>query len=375
MAQPATTAPTLFDLIAREWQRPAAAVAARFNADDTAVAFAGSDGSLTIVPTADAETPTTRLRVSADSGLMTIRPRRKPVDAPVTTAPLSDGPPPVAAYRRSGFVVGGGDGRPYHVTPLGTATPFEARLGGPVTAVGGCDGGARVACAADGEIALFAGDDTAAPRRLAQEAAATALAFSPDGRRLAAAHAHGVTVWRLADDAARERIIAFAGGPRAVVWSHDGSWLACPLAQGGYRLECLADGTGTTVEGYPTPVHDVVFSRAGDAVATSGAFRVAAWSMADLPRDGQPSGALRTGQPGLVVVERVAAHPSRDLLAVGYADGLVVVARIGHRDELMVRAGGGAVTALRWSADGHHLAVASADGSTAIASFPPALFK
>ena len=88
------------------------------------------------------------------------------------------------------------------------------------------------------------------------------------------------------------------------------------------------------------------------------------------------AGALQTGRPGLVVVERVAAHPARDLIAVGYANGQVAVMQLGQRDELLVRQeDGGAVTALDWSADGEHLALGTADGLAAVVSFPPHLFK
>ena len=77
-----------------------------------------------------------------------------------------------------------------------------------------------------------------------------------------------------------------------------------------------------------------------------------------------------------MVVERVAAHPSRDLIAAGYANGQVGVMRLGQRDELLVRQdGGGAVTALAWSPDGEHLALGTADGLAAVVSFPPHLFK
>ena len=59
----------------------------------------------------------------------------------------------------------------------------------------------------------------------------------------------------------------------------------------------------------------------------------------------------------------MAAHPARDLIAVGYANGQVGVMRLGRRDELLVRQdGAAAVTALAWSADGEHLALGTADG-------------
>jgi hypothetical protein len=98
--------------------------------------------------------------------------------------------------------------------------------------------------------------------------------------------------------------------------------------------------------------------------------------MARPPLGGDTEGALQTGRPGLVVVDTVAAHPRRDLLAVGYANGMVNLVQIGRRDELVVLAdGGGAVTALAWSDDGEQLAIGAADGSAALVGFPPQMFK
>lgn len=71
----------------------------------------------------------------------------------------------------------------------------------------------------------------------------------------------------------------------------------------------------------------------------------------------------------------MAAHPARGLVAAGLANGQVLIAEIGGRDELLLRQGGEAVTALAFSPDGRHLAIGDAGGTLAIATFPPQLFK
>lgn len=69
-------------------------------------------------------------------------------------------------------------------------------------------------------------------------------------------------------------------------------------------------------------------------------------------------------------------HPRRDLCAVSYGTGLVMLCRIGHADEMLVREGtGAAVTAMAWSDDGAHLAIGGADGGLSIATFPKNMFK
>lgn len=375
MDQATLAPPSLFELLARQWRRPAPIAASSFNTDQTAVAFASTDGSLAIAAMADPEPPERRVRVSTETGRATIRHRDQPVRPAVVVGPFDDRAPPVAPHRRASFAVGGHDGRVLAITPRGQIAPFAARLGERAAAIDHHAPSGLTACAAAGEVLIFTDDDTAHPQRLEHERPLTALAFSPDGRELAAAHAAGVAVWPLHDPRAG-RELAFAGGPTAIAWSPAGDWLACPLTEEGFQLLRAADGAGGPVLGYPTPTRSLAWSRAGNALATSGAFRAVAWSMGRLPLDDALAGALETGRPGLVVVECVAAHPRRDLLAVGYANGQVSVMQLGRRDELLLRQdGGGAVNALAWSDDGAHLAIGAADGTAAVAGFPPHLFK
>ena len=76
----------------------------------------------------------------------------------------------------------------------------------------------------------------------------------------------------------------------------------------------------------------------------------------------------------MVAVVAVAAHPTRRLIAAGYANGQIVIAEPGRRDELILKASGPAPAALAWSADGRMLAIAAAD-AVSLATLPDALFK
>jgi hypothetical protein len=339
MDQPTFAPPTLFDLLARQWRRPAAIEGLTFNADRSAVSFVGADGSVAIVAVADAEPSAKRVRTSAETGRATIRPRTKPACQPVVVAPVDDRAPPIVAHRHSCFAVAGRDGRVLTITPRGQVVPFAAALSAPVTAIVGHAATGRIACAAGGEVAIFEADDTARPQRIRHDRAIGALAFSPDGATLVGAHAAGICLWRL-DRPEEPRELDFADEPQGVAWSPGGDWLACPLAREGFQLVRLADGAGGPVLGYPTPTRSLAWSRAADAIVTAGAYRAAAWSMAHPPLADATAGALQTGRPGLVVVERVAAHPSRDLVAVGFANGQVSVMQLGRRDELLVRQDG-----------------------------------
>jgi WD40 repeat protein len=66
----------------------------------------------------------------------------------------------------------------------------------------------------------------------------------------------------------------------------------------------------------------------------------------------------------------VACHPTRDAVAAGYSDGMVVMVRITDAAEILVRGPeGGEVTALAWRADGAALAFGTDEGKAGYLMF------
>ena len=66
-------------------------------------------------------------------------------------------------------------------------------------------------------------------------------------------------------------------------------------------------------------------------------------------------------------VEVVACHPKQEVVAVGYADGLVLLVRIEDGAEVLARKGAGAlITALAWSGNGSALAFGAEDGDAGV---------
>jgi WD40 repeat protein len=361
---------TLFDLLARSWQRPSAVVGLRFSADGSSVAFAGADGTVAIAAVADQEPPESRIRVSGDLGQTTIRPRDKPPVPLTATAALADTAVPLAVHPDAGFLVGTAEGAVLHLATSGEITGTLLKLDGPVTAVDHDAGADITAAGSEGGIFLSRGGKPAGP---GPGGPAGILAFSPDGRHLACVAGDRLSMLTL--DARPLQDIAFPARAVSAAWSGDGAWLACGLEAGGLALVRAADGRTGIVAGFPSPVRTIGWSRPANALLASGAFRIAGWSMTAPPLDGDNAGALETGRTGLVPVEAVAAHPSKPLVAAGYANGRITVAQIGTRDELVVRSLGGAVATLAWSGDGRHLAVGGADGTAAIITFPSQMFK
>lgn len=366
---------TLFDLLARGWRRPSAVADLCFSADGSTVAFTSVDGTVAIAAVADQEPPESRIRVSGDLGQTTIRPREKPPVPLIASQAFGDGDVPLAAYLHSGFLIGTADGKAVHLTADGEAAETPIKIEGPIVAI---DHSARAAV-----TALSNGRDVFLSRNLGDvtklEPGATsstdALAFSPGGRRLACGLGNGLSIWAVEGPASPIRDFAFPARPTSIRWSGDGTWLACGLETGGFALVGMAEDRTSIIAGFPSPVRTVCWSQPANALFASGAFRITGWSMTPPPLGGETSGALETGRAGLVLVEAVAAHPEKKLIAAGYANGRITIAQIGARDELVVRPLGSAVTALAWSGDGRHLAIGAVDGTAAIVTFPAQMFK
>jgi WD40 repeat protein len=262
-----------------------------------------------------------------------------------------------------------------HLTSGGELAETPVKVGGAVVSIDHC-GRTGITAVSNGDD-VFLSQSLGHPAKLAHGKASRidGLAFSPNGRNLAFASAEGLSAWKVDGAAGALREISFPARVQSIRWSGDGTWLACALESGGFGLVSMVDGGSAIVAGFPAPVRTACWSAAANALVTSGAFRITAWSMSAPPLGGDNSGALETGRAGLFAVETVAAHLDKKLVAAGYADGRIAVAQIGGRDELVVRPSGGAVTALAWSGDGRHLAAGAADGSAAIVTFPPQMFK
>lgn len=371
MDRPEADSATFYELLARHWRLDAAVEQLAFDAAGASLAFGLADGRVALAPVADAEPPQDRCRVAADTGRATISPRRKPVP-PLVLAAIDAAPVRLAAFGAAGFIAGGGNGRLVRLSASGAVETLVDLDCGPVQAIVPASGG-RALVAAGGMLVAYDPDGGTAQALSRLEAGALALA--PDGQVVAAAGPDGLAI-PACDAEAREAAVFDLGPVSTLSWSPDGIWLAAALGEGGIVLVRPRDGRVIPVPGYPAPVRDLAWSADSGLLATSGAFRIIVWDIAALGRGADKPEAIGTGRAGLVPVEGVAMHPGRSLVAAGRADGTVVIAQVGSRDELTVKAPGqGAARAMGWSRDGRHLALGGADGEAAIITFPPHLFK
>lgn len=270
----------------------------------------------------------------------------------------------IAADHAGGFLSGGDDGRLVLTTADGEARELllirDARID-HVAAVPG----AR-ACAAGHRIHRLG----ATLATLDLPGSATALGFAPRGGDLAIGHKAGATIWT-ADGPVRR--LKRRGLPRAVAWSPDGAYLVCGLEENALQGWRLADGGEISMPGYPGQPRSLSFAADGRYLATSGAARVACWRFDPPGVSDHPS---ECGVPSTVPVTRVACHPRRAVIAAGYHNGAVLLCQPGSDDLLFLRAtGGGAVSALAWSADGEALAIGTEGGELGLIAFPPEFFR
>jgi WD40 repeat protein len=358
----------LFDLIAREWMLPSAATRISFNANDSAVAFACADGTVHLAATADKASPDLRMRRALDTGRLTIAPRNTPVP-PLKPADYTEGrSSSVVPCGEAGFAFAKDNGRINSLSPGGISAHLPAKAPAAITTLAASPDGTTLAFACGDQVFVTPAKADAA-QSLDAPATVTGLAFSPDGQTLAVSHLAGLSRWSLEAPSQPPVHTPVAGNPVDVVWRRDGAWLLARLAGDGFAVVNAASGNVHLHGNFPSAVRHAGFGLPSGSVVAAGAFRVAAWNLAD-------QSDLLTGKAGLVLVDAIATAPNRNLVAVGYANGLLSLAEVGFPSEILLREDTGAgITAMAWSGKGAYLAVAGSDGSAALVEFPDAMFK
>ncbi|MCC6778126.1 MAG: WD40 repeat domain-containing protein [Hyphomicrobiales bacterium] len=190
------------------------------------------------------------------------------------------------------------------------------------------------------------------------------LAFAPKGVRLVVAHYNGVTLWFPNAKSEPERL-EWKGSHLGAMLSPDGKFLVTTMQEPmlhGWRLE---DRKDMRMSGYGARVRSLSWSADGKWLATSGSNQLILWPFQG--KDGPMGKAPRILAPAQPQAEVVACHPKQDIVAVGYADGLVLLVRIADGAEILARKGTGApITAMAWNTSGTKLVVGAEDGAAVI---------
>jgi WD40 repeat protein len=228
----------------------------------------------------------------------------------------------------------------------------------------------RVALGPDGAVAWSAGKHAfmrsakGEVKSIDLPSSAGGLAFSPKGLRVAIAHYGGVTLW-FPNAQATPETFAWKGSHLDVMFSPDGRFLVTSMQEPTLHGWRLADAKDMRMSGYSGKVRSMAWTAGGKWLATSGSEQLILWpfSSKDGPMGKQP----RMLAPYSKRAVAVACHPTQEIAAVGFEDGLIMLARIDDGAEILAKKPGAApVSAIAWSADGARLAFGTEDGEAGV---------
>lgn len=313
-------------------------VAACFDRAGQELAFALGDGTLHIVALSDRET--WRSVETHDGAVLSLAP-----DAAA-----------------GGFVSGGDDGK---FRRRGAVIgDFGSKWVEHVASYAGEKGRGLLACAVGKSIHLFdqSGEKL---KELAHPSTVTGLAFDARGKRVAASHYNGASLWFVNAKEDTPRKLEWKGSHIAVAIHPDGDAVVTAMQENALHGWRLSDTQHMRMSGYPAKTESLSFTRNGKWLATSGADAMVLWPFFGGGPMGKAPIELAGGDG--IVCTRVASHPKDEMVAGGFADGLVVLADVNSSRVLPVAPPGkGAVSALVWSPDGSQLAFGTEKGFAAI---------
>lgn len=328
----ATEADFLIDSRGRAEELGAWVVGVAFGREETSCAFALGDGSVRLAAFTGDWT-----KVAAHDG-----------------AALA-----IAPDAKDGVVTGGDDGRLVRIAPDGTVTEL-ARYGSRwVEHVAAHESGLRAA--AVGKAVHLLDGQGAALRSLAHPSSVTGVAFDAKGKRVAASHYNGASLWFVAAKEDKPRLLEWKGSHTGILISPDGTHVVTSMQENTLHGWRLADGQHMRMAGYPAKTKSMAFTAKGRWLATAGADCVVLWPFFG----GGPMGKAPTELAGGdgVLCTMVACHPSQEVVAAGFGDGLVLIADVASGRVVPVAAPrGSAISALAWNGAGTRLAFGAESG-------------
>lgn len=231
---------------------------------------------------------------------------------------------------------------------------ISAVAGGPNGAVGFASGRSAYVLAAKSPL-----------KELPHPRTVEGLAFSPKGLRIATAHYDGASLFFPATDA-EPTMLGWKGAHLDATFSPNGRFLVTAMQENalhGWRVE---DGKHMRMTGYPSKVKDWSWSAKGKFLATSGAPAAILWPFSG--KEGPMGKApLELGTRGDSMVTAVACHPAEDMLAIGYADGMILAVRFADSKEALIRRGGASpVRTMAWDGKGRMLVFGAENGEAGV---------
>ena len=260
------------------------------------------------------------------------------------------------------MISGGEDGKVMMLAPSGAVEELENIGKKWVTSVASGPQGALAYASGRNAWVRFANGKT---KEFTQPRSVEGIAFSPKGMRIAVARYNGATLHFPAADGTPTEL-QWDGAHTGITFSPDGAFLITTMQENALHGWKLVDAKHMRMTGYPSKVKSLSWSAKGKWLASSGAPAAIIWPFSG--KDGPMGKApLELGTCGNTMVTSVACHPSEDIVAIGYKDGMVMAVRFADAKEVLLRRPGkGAITAMAWDKEECRLAFGSAAGDCGV---------
>ncbi|MGE0222480.1 MAG: WD40 repeat domain-containing protein [Acetobacteraceae bacterium] len=321
-------------------------VAARFSRDSRSVAFALGDGTLRTVDLADpSDWRSTEVH---DGAALSLAPDVTP----------------------GGFISGGDDGKLRRINADGTVTDLASYGMKWVEQVAShaLDKGKGLIAASVGKLVHLFDHAGQKLKEFTHPSTVTGIAFDAKGKRVASSHYNGATIWFVASKSDNPRRLEWKGSHTGIAFHPEGEAVVTAMQENALHGWRLSDGQHMRMSGYPSKTQSLSFTRGGKWLASSGADSMVLWPFFGGGPMGKAPLELAGGDG--VLCQQVACHPQQDLIAGGFADGLVVIADSTSSRILPVAPPEhGPVTTLAWSPNGIWLAIGTESGFAAVVDF------
>ncbi len=218
--------------------------------------------------------------------------------------------------------------------------------------------GARLAAAAGRQLVLVGADGAIIHTFKPAPKTINALVWQPAGGCVASAYFGGVCLWD-ADDFVAQKEFAYANGIQALVWSPDNRWLVSGNQDPSVHLWLVEEEQEFHMSGYESKVKTLSFSHDSRRLATGGGNDVCVWDCAGAGPEGREPAML----PHDAKVCALAFQNRHGLLASASEDGVLQLWSPERPNPLRATVKmPSAATKLAWSPDDNLLAVGSAQG-------------
>ena len=273
----------------------------------------------------------------------------------------------LAAHPEGGFITGGDDGRLVRTRADGSMQELHKFGSKWVEHVAAFAGKTPLLAASAAKNLFLLNPGGEVLKTLEHPSTVTGIVFDAKGKRVAASHYNGASLWFTASGSAVSPKLEWKGSHTGVAFHPAGEALVTTMQENALHGWALPGGKHMRMSGYPGKPESLGFTKSGRWLASAGAESIVLWPFFGGGPMGKPPTELGMGDG---VVKRVACHPLHDVVAAGFDTGLVLVADIARERVLPVCGPGrGTMTALAWNANGSQLAFGTDQGFGAVVDF------